>query len=352
MSTMKAVVFKEPYKVSYEDVERPSNPQAGEAIVRVKACGLCGSDLHPYRGAEAGLRAGTVCGHEFAGIVEEVGAGVQLAPGERVAASFTTACGSCWFCTHSLSSRCDSAQLFGWVDEANKGVHGGQAQFVRVPHADGTLMRLPDDVSFEDGVLLGDILSTGFFCAKNALAMLADSNIPLAQLSVAVVGCGPVGLCAVASARMLGFGQVFAVDRVQSRVDAAVQLGAQSQGLKAANEGRGVDAVLEVVGAYEALKLGFELVRAGGVVSSVGVHAHDRGFPVSPGECYDKNVTFRSGRCPARSLMDEVSQLVKSTDIARHIVSHRVPLAAASEMYEKFEAQKDGILKVIFDPWA
>ncbi|KAJ2208357.1 hypothetical protein IW145_000805 [Coemansia sp. RSA 521] len=352
MSTMKAVVFKEPYKVRYEEVERPSDPQAGEAIVRVKACGLCGSDLHPYRGSEAGLRAGTVCGHEFAGTVEEVGAGVELVPGERVAASFTTACGTCWFCTHSLSSRCDNAQLFGWIDEANEGIHGGQAQFVRVPHADGTLMRLPKDVSFEEGVLLGDILSTGYFCAKNALTMLADSNIPPAQLSVAVIGCGPVGLCAVASARMLGFGQIFAIDRVQSRVDTAVKLGAQSQGYETANDGRGVDAVLEVVGAYEALKLSFEIVRMGGVVSSVGVHAHDKGFPVSPGQCYDKNVTFKSGRCPARSLMSEVSQLVKTTDVVRHIISHRVPLAAAAEMYEQFEAQKDGILKVVFDPWA
>ncbi|KAJ2304399.1 hypothetical protein IWW55_002447 [Coemansia sp. RSA 2706] len=352
MNTMKAVVFDEPYKVSYGDVERPSNPQPGEAIVRVMACGLCGSDLHPYRGSEAGLRTGTVCGHEFAGIVEEVGSGVKLTPGERVAASFTTACGRCWFCTHALSSRCDSAQLFGWVDEAGQGIHGGQAQFVRVPHADGTLMRLPDDVTFEEGVLLGDIMATGYFCAKNALSLLADSGIPPEQLSVAVVGCGPVGLCAVASARALGFGQIFAVDRVQSRVDAAVKLGALGQGLESANDGRGMDAVLEVVGAYEALKLSFALVRAGGVVSSVGVHAHDKGFPVTPGECYDKNVTFRSGRCPARSLMNEIGELVKSTDIARHIISHRVPLATASEMYEKFEAQKDGILKVVFDPWA
>ncbi|KAJ2455585.1 hypothetical protein EV183_000684 [Coemansia sp. RSA 2336] len=348
---MKAVVFKEPYKVSCEEVEQPSNPQAGEAIVRVMACGLCGSDLHPYRGAEAGLRPGTVCGHEFAGVVEEVGAGVKLVPGERVAASFTTACGDCWYCTHGLSSRCNSAQLFGWIDEKNQGIHGGQAQFVRVPHADGTLMKLPDSVSFEEGVLMGDILATGYFCAKNALSMLADSKIPPNELSMAVIGCGPVGLCAIASARMLGVGRIYAIDRVDTRVEAAVQLGAQKAGLRTANGGRGVDAVLEVVGAYDALKLGFELVRPGGVISSVGVHAHSKGFPVSPSDCYDKNITFKSGRCPARSLMSEIGDLIASTDIARHIISHRVPLETASEMYEKFEAQKDGILKVVFTPW-
>ncbi|KAJ2804599.1 hypothetical protein H4R20_002439 [Coemansia guatemalensis] len=352
MATMKAVVFKRPYKVDYEDAERPCNPQPGEAIVRVHACGLCGSDLHPYRGTEAGLQAGTVCGHEFAGVVEEVGSGVQLSPGDRVAASFTTACGNCWYCAHSISSRCDHAQLFGWVGESGKGIHGAQAQFVRVPHANGTLMKLPSHISFEEGVLLGDIFATGYFCAKNALVMLSDSGIPPAELSVAVIGCGPVGLCAVASARMLGFGSVFAVDRVQNRIDAAVKLGALDQDPTTANQGRGVDAVLEVVGSYDALKLGFRLVRTGGAVSSVGVHAHDKGFPVSPDDCYNKNISFRSGRCPARSLMDEISELLKTTGIVSCIISHQVPLAAAPEMYEMFEAQRDKILKVIFDPWA
>ncbi|KAJ1995272.1 hypothetical protein GGI25_002288 [Coemansia spiralis] len=358
---MKAAIFKQPYEVAYADIARPSDPQEGEAIVRVMACGLCGSDLHPYRGAEKGLQPGTVCGHEFAGVIEQVGAGVSLAPGTRVAASFTTACGQCWFCTHSLSSRCKSARLFGWIDESGSGVHGGQAQFVRVPHADTTLVGLPDDVSFEEGVLAGDIFSTGYFCAKNALNALADSGLSPCDLTVVVIGCGPVGLCAVAGARMLGFGHMYAIDRVESRLQMAQQLGATpvypgqnpDDTIKAAtahNGGYGADAVLEVVGAYEALDLSFQLVRPGGVVSSVGVHAHDRGFPVSPEQLYNKNITFCSGRCPARSLMEESIQLVSLSGILQ-IISHRVPLSHAPEMYAKFEKQADGILKVIFDPW-
>ncbi|KAI8324345.1 GroES-like protein [Martensiomyces pterosporus] len=360
---MNAVVFKGPLKVSCEQVARPTSPCAGEAIVRVKACGLCGSDLHPYRGAEKGLRPGTICGHEFAGVVEEVGDGVRLAPGQRVAASFTTACGSCWFCTHSLSSRCDEVQLFGWVDtQTGMGIHGGQAQFVRVPNADGTLLTLPDDVSFEEGVLLGDILSTGYFCAKSALSALSELAMPTSQLTAAVVGCGPVGLCAILSARMLGFGTVYAIDRVKSRLDVAKGLGAcvvepgQSpvDAICSATDGRrGADAVLEVVGSFDALDLSFQLVRAGGVVSSVGVHAHDRGFPVSPNQCYDKNITYKCGRCPARSLMDAVCQLIRTSDIAQRVISHRgVPLSRAAEMYAKFESQQEGVLKVVFDPWA
>ncbi|KAJ1964960.1 hypothetical protein GGI12_001085 [Dipsacomyces acuminosporus] len=361
---MKAVVFKEPYTVSFQEVPRPSNPSTGEAIVRVKACGLCGSDLHPYRGAEQGLKEGTVCGHEFSGVVEEVGEGVKLVPGQRVAASFSTACGSCWFCTHSLSSRCSSVQLFGWIDEqTGKGVHGGQAQFVRVPDADGTLMALPDDISFEEGVLLGDIFATGYFCAKNALSALSQSNLQASELAVAVVGCGPVGICAILSAKLLGFGKVYAIDRVQSRLDVAEAAGAcavelgQSPAVAIRNatsgDGRcGVDAVLEVVGAFDALRLGFELVRPGGVVSSVGVHAHEKGFPVSPNECYDKNITYKCGRCPARSLMDELTQLIRSSNVADTLISHRVPLSRAEEMYTKFESQQEGILKVMFDPWA
>ncbi|KAJ2853351.1 hypothetical protein GGI22_004899, partial [Coemansia erecta] len=217
MATMQAVVFKRPYEVAYEQVPRPTDPRDGEAIVRVKACGLCGSDLHPYRGAEKGLRPGTVCGHEFAGIVEQVGAGVRLEPGTRVAASFTTACGSCWFCSHSLSSRCKEAKLFGWINaKTGDGIHGAQAQFVRVPNADGTLVVLPPEVSFEDGVLLGDIFATGYFCANNALSALTDSGVPKDALTAVVVGCGPVGLCAIAGAQALGFGRIFAIDRVKS----------------------------------------------------------------------------------------------------------------------------------------
>ncbi|KAJ1943121.1 hypothetical protein GGF37_002794 [Kickxella alabastrina] len=357
---MNAVVFKKPYEVSYERVPRPINPQAGEAIVRVMACGLCGSDLHPYRGAEKGLREDTICGHEFAGIIEEAGKGVTFARGQRVAASFTTACGTCWFCTHNLSSRCDTVQLFGWVNESGCGIHGGQAQFVRVPHANGTLMALPDNVSFDEGVLLGDIFATGYFCAKNAMSALADSQMTPAEMTITVVGCGPVGLCAIISAKLLGVGTIYAIDRVKSRLDMAAGVGAIAVApgkspldvnCAVTQSGRGMDAVLEVVGTFDALDLCFQLVRPGGVVSSVGVHAHDKGFPVSPEQCYDKNITFRTGRCPARSLMPEVCQLLQSADIGR-IISHRVPLSAASEMYRKFETQEKGVYKVIFDPWA
>ncbi|KAJ1804269.1 hypothetical protein LPJ75_005630, partial [Coemansia sp. RSA 2598] len=344
---MKAVVFKEPFSVEYQDVPRPTDPGEGEAIVRVIACGLCGSDIHSYRGAEKGLQRDTVCGHEFAGIVEEVGQGVQLRPGQRVAASFTTACGHCWFCKHDLSSRCDIVQLFGWINEKDGcGLHGGQAQFVRVPYADGTLMALPDDVSFEEGVLVGDIFSTGYFCAKKALSALSDARMQPDEMTLAVVGCGPVGLCAIISARLLGVETVYAIDKVQSRLDLAKKLGAiaiapgdspidTACAASATRSGRGFDAALEVVGSYDALALCFRLVRPGGVVSSVGVHAHDKGFPVSPEQCYECNVTFCSGRCPARSLMPEVCAMLKKADVSR-IISHRVPLSTASEMYAKF----------------
>ncbi|KAJ1667868.1 hypothetical protein IW140_001419 [Coemansia sp. RSA 1813] len=363
MATMQAVVFKRPYEVAYEQVPRPTDPRDGEAIVRVKASGLCGSDLHPYRGAEKGLQPGTVCGHEFSGIVEQVGTGVKLEPGARVAASFTTACGSCWFCKHSLSSRCEEAKLFGWInEETGDGIHGAQAQFVRVPNADSTLVVLPPEVSFEDGVLLGDIFPTGYFCASNALNTLGDSGIPKNELTAAVIGCGPVGLCAISGARALGFGRVYAIDRVESRLQKAQDVGAIPiypnqdalsvihEATMSTNGGYGADAVLEVVGAYGALETSFQLVRPGGVVSSVGVHAHDKGFPVSPEQCYDKNITFRSGRCPARSLMPELCHMVGESGISQ-IISHKVPLSRASEMYKMFESQADGILKVIFDPW-
>ncbi|KAJ2711186.1 hypothetical protein H4R19_003367 [Coemansia spiralis] len=352
MATMKAVVFKGLCEVSYEDVERPCNAQAGEAIVRVMACGLSGWDLNQYRGYEDGPVVGTVCGHDFAGVVEEAGAGVELAVGARVAGCFTTSCGECWFCTRSLSSRCERGQLFGWRAADGSGLHGAQAQFVRVPLANGTLVPLANSMSYEDGVLLGNALTTGYFCAKGAIALLAEADADKSQLSVAVLGCGPVGLCAVASAKALGVGTVYAVDSVTARVAAAVRLGARDLPPAAANGGRGVDAVLEAAGTSHSLDLAFKMVRIGGVVSAVGVHARAGGFPVTAADCYDKNVTFRSGRCPARSLVPEVVALLKPADITRHVVSHRVPLSAAPDIYEQLVAHANGMLKAIFNPWA
>jgi threonine dehydrogenase-like Zn-dependent dehydrogenase len=287
-------------------------------------------------------------GHEFLGEVVEVGTAVKrLKTGDLVVSPFTTNCGECFYCLKGLTCRCVKGQLFGWV-EKGRGLEGAQAEYVRVPLADSTLFKLPPDVDAEAALFLGDILATGFFCAD--LAEAGPEGVS------AVVGCGPVGLFAVLGARERGAERVFAVDVLPERLALAERFGATpvdarendpGEAVRESTEGRGADAVLEVVGSPEATRLAFDLVRPGGIVSAVGVHTEAQ-FAFSPVEAYDKNLTYRAGRCPARRYMERLLPLVreKKYDFAS-IVSHRLPLADAARGYHLFERKLEGCTKVV-----
>ncbi|PRW57739.1 alcohol dehydrogenase [Chlorella sorokiniana] len=372
--TMDALVFKGKCAIAFEQVPVPRLEQPGDAVVRIELCGLCGSDLHPYHCREEGLDEGTVMGHEFVGRVVAAGPEVQrFKPGDRVMSPFTANCGACFYCRRGLTARCERSKLFGWV-EGGKGLHGAQAQLIRVPMADATLAHVPADVSDEEALLLGDIFSTGFFAADNAgIAALAASysGAPDAAPSgeagggeagpvVAVVGCGPVGVLACIGARELGAARVFAIDSVPDRLALAARFGAEplnreqcdpQEAVRAATGGRGADAVLEVVGAPSALRSAYDLVRPGGTISSVGCHTAPE-FPFSPTDCYNKNVTLKSGRCSARHYMDRLLPLVQSKkyNIAG-IVSHRLPLSDGPAAYRLFDGKAAGCTKVVMRPW-
>jgi len=312
----------------------------------VRLAGICGSDLHVYHERERGLDPGTVMGHEFVGEVLETGSGVRrFRQGDRVASPFTTSCGECFYCRTGLSARCDRGELFGWV-EAGRGLQGAQAERVRVPLADATLVALPDDASDERALLLGDVLPTGWFAAE--LAGIGPGT------TCAVVGCGPVGLMAVLAAVEKGCARVFALDPRPERLGLAERLGAcRVEGVAAVREatgGRGVDAALEAVGAPGAFRSAFELVRPGGTIASVGVHT-ERGFSISPTEAYDKNLTIRTGRCPARRYMERLLPL--AFDPRRPIealISHRLPLTDGPRGYDLFDRKLDGCTKVVLRP--
>jgi len=285
------------------------------------------------------------------GEVVEVGHGVSsLARGTRVACPFTTSCGRCFYCTRGLTGRCPEGQLLGWV-EKGRGLQGAQAERVRVPLADSTLVALPDGVSDEAGVLLGDVLPTGWYCAE--LAGVSASG------TYAVIGCGPVGLMAILACRERGAGRVVAIDRVAARLERARALGAETldpadgspvEAVREITEGRGADAVLEVVGSPEATRLAVDLVRPGGVMASVGVHTEER-FAFSPVEAYDKNLTYRSGRCPARHYMEGLLPLMdRLGESVASLVSHRMPLASGPAGYALFDAKDDGCAKVVLTP--
>lgn len=357
---MKAITFAGKGKVAYERVPDPEIEEPGDAIVRVRAAGICGSDLHPYHEREKGLDRGTVMGHEFVGEIVEVGAGASgFRRGDSVFGPFTTSCGSCFYCRRGLTCRCESGRLFGWVHDG-EGLHGGQAELVRVPLATGTLMKVPDGVSDAAALLLGDILSTGFFCAEQAgVGSIESTNRAAPGSTFAVVGCGPVGLMTVLAARFLGAEGLFAIDTVAERLAAAERLGAIALDyeedpvvdiVRDATDGRGADAVMEVVGTRAATRTAVDLLRPGGVLSSVGVHTEER-FAFTPIEAYDKNLTFRGGRCPARAYMSRLAPLVRDGELdAEFVFSHRMPLSEGARGYDIFDRKLDGCTKVLLKP--
>ncbi len=347
---MRAITFQEPRRVRVEDVPDPRIEAPTDAVVRVRLSAVCGSDLHVYHGRETGLDAGCVLGHEFLGEVVETGRDVRLARGAVVVSPFTTSCGACFYCREGLTARCEQGALFGWVQDGH-GLAGAQAEYVRVPLADSTLVAVPEGAREDEALLAGDVLATGFFCAENGGA--APGRV------VAVIGCGPVGLMAIVGALELGAEVIYAFDPVAERLRLAERFGAVPidtsngsplEAIREATAGRGADAVLEAVGAPSATRLAIDLVRPGGVVSIVGVHTSEH-FAFSPVEAYDKNLTIRIGRCPARRYVERLLDLVarRRYDLAS-ILSHRLPLARGVEAYELFDRKLDGCTKVLLEP--
>lgn len=348
---MKAITFRGVEALAYEDVPDAELVEPTDVIVRVSAAGLCGSDLHPYFGRERGIDVGTVMGHELLGDVVEVGSAVtSWSVGDRVVAPFTTNCGDCFYCGVGLTARCVRGQLFGWV-EGGQGLHGAQAELVRVPLADGTLVRVPAALDDAVALLSGDILSTACFGAD--LAQVGDGDV------VGVIGCGPVGLLAVLAAFDRGASQVIAVDGVESRLEVARAFGAEpvdfrvgdpAEVAREATGGRGADAVVEAVGSPEATRSGARMLRPGGRLAAVGVHTEEH-LALSPGAMYDQNLTYAAGRCPARHYMPASLALAsKHADLIGGLISHRLPLSEGVEAYRRFAAREPGWTKVVFTP--
>jgi len=348
---MYALTFAGVERIVYQSVPDPKIVQPTDAIVQITLAGICGSDLHVYHGKEAGLDMGTVMGHEFVGTVIETGIEVKkFKPGSRVLSPFTTSCGECFYCRIGLTCRCEKGNLFGWVQD-HHGLHGAQAQYIRVPMAETTLIPLSKDLSEEKGLLLGDIFSTGYFCADNA-------GINKNGVYV-VIGCGPVGLMTIIAARHLNAQQVYAIDLSNERLEMAKRFGAVPLSpltddvkttLMNATNGRGADAVMEVVGSSEALRLAIDILRPGGTISSVGVHTA-KNFSFSPGEAYDKNLVYKIGRCPAHYYAEK---LLKEEVIQRYpvenIITHRFTLDKGAHAYEVFDKKLDNCIKAVLHP--
>jgi alcohol dehydrogenase len=348
---VRGLVFDGPGEIRFAaDLAEPRIVQPTDALVEVTAAGLCGSDLHPYEGREACV-AGVVSGHEAVGVVTEIGAGVsRVAIGDRVIVPFTVSCGRCDHCSRGLSSRCQSSALFGWGDPTGNlpPLHGAQAERLRVPLADGTLVPIPADVDDATALLLTDNFPT----AWHAVARTDWTGGPLA-----VIGLGAVGLCAVAAALAHGVTEILAVDPVASRRRSAESIG---PGVSTATPDRAAPvssftAVVEAAGPPPAQRLAGDLADVGATISIIAVQTAEH-FTIDPVTAYDRNLTIRAGRAPVRSVLEVLLPRILAGAVTvptSTIVTHAArPLAEGPDLYRAFAARQKGLIKATFDPQA
>ncbi|KAL4804643.1 chaperonin 10-like protein [Aspergillus unguis] len=347
---MQAVVFKGPLQVSLEQRPIPKIQDPTDVIVKVRYTALCGSELHVFRGHQPSPTE-FIMGHEYTGEIASVGSAVaNFKPGDRIVSPFTISCGDCFYCLQGSSSRCAKCLLYG-----TKVLDGAQADYVRVPLADSTLVPAPKRIDEKKLVLMADILPTGFFAAKNAFSGVEPTQVR--QSTVILFGCGPVGICALVSALEYKPKHLIAIDSVPARLDLAKRLGAEAwnfekdgEGLRARvkelTDGRGADVAIEVVGHSSALRMAFEMIRPWGRISSVGVHNGE--IPWTGNEAYGKNLTIQMGRCPVRSTFPEALQfLERKQDVFDFMVSDIRPLSEALQGYEDFNTMKSQ--KIMFE---
>lgn len=385
---MKAAVFHRPKKVTIDKVPDPKLENATDCVLRVTSTAICGSDLHIYNGLFPQPRP-MVLGHEFMGIVEEVGPAVtKLRKGDRVVVPFAIACGTCFFCQKHQFPHCENSNkknygpeggiltekgggLFGYTDVYG-GYQGGQAEYVRVPYADVGPRKVPDDLTDDQLLFLTDIFPTGY--AAVDWARLSGGE------TVAVFGCGPVGIMAMKSAWLKGAGRVIGLDIEGYRLERARGTAKAEiidmtnndyiERLRDMTGGRGPDVAIDAVGmeahhtlrekasnlihaqvgTINAFRDCLRAVRRGGVISVVGVYGvpYDN-FPW--GQMFEKGVRVALGQAPVHAYIDELITAVTERKVRLDdVISHLVPLDKAGAAYDMFNDKKDGCVKVILKP--
>lgn len=385
---MKATVFHKPGDVRVESVDDPELKDPQDIILKVTSTAICGSDLHIYNGFLPQKRP-MVLGHEFMGIVEETGPEVtSVQKGDRVIVPFPIACGHCFFCDHGLPTHCEESNvenygpeggvlkekggaLFGYTDLYG-GFDGGQAEYVRVPYANFGPRNAPEGFSDEQLLFLTDIFPTGYCGVKWANVQPGDT--------VAVFGCGPVGLMAQKVARIFGAERVIGVDIVPYRLQMARRsAGAETidaseqdvaEAIRDLTDGRGADVCIDAVGleanrtlkdrlanivhaqmgSTKALEAAISAVRRGGHVSVLGVYGmpYDN-FPV--GQIFDKGLHIHLGQATVQPVIDElIGWVVDGRITLDDIITHRLPLTDAARGYEIFAKKEDDCVKVVLQP--
>ncbi|MCC2336333.1 zinc-dependent alcohol dehydrogenase [Cellulomonas wangsupingiae] len=379
---MRAMVYRGPYKVRVEEKDMPAIEHPNDAIVRVVRAAICGSDLHLYHGMMPDTRIGHTFGHEFVGVVEQVGPSVQhLQVGDRVMVPFNIYCGTCFFCARGLYSNCHNVNpnatavggIYGY-SHTTGGYDGGQAEYVRVPFADVGPSKIPEWLSDDDAVLMTDALATGYFGAQLADIVEGDT--------VVVLGAGPVGLFAARSAWLMGAGRVIVVDQLEYRLEKAREFAyAETRNylehddivveMKRTTDGLGADRVIEAVGAEAdgnliqhvtaaklklqggspvALNWAIDGVRKGGTVSVLGAYGPIFSA-VKFGDALNKGLTLRMNQAPAKRQWPRLLEHIRSGYLTpSDVVTHRIPLEHIAEAYHVMSSKLDGCIKPLIIP--
>jgi alcohol dehydrogenase len=373
------MVYRGPYKIRVEEKDIPRIEHPNDAIVRVTKAAICGSDLHLYHGLMPDTRVGTTFGHEFIGVVHEVGPSVQnLSVGDRVMVPFNVYCGSCYFCARGLYSNCHNVNpnatavggIYGYSHTCG-GYDGGQAEFVRVPFADVGPSIIPDGLDDEDALLMTDALATGYFGAQ--LGDITEGD------TVVVFGAGPVGLYAARSSWLMGAGRVIVVDHLEYRLAKAKEFAfAETYNfaeyddivvtMKKATDYLGADVVIDAVGAEAdgnllqhitaaklklqggspiALNWAIDSVRKGGTVSVMGAYGPIFSA-VKFGDAMNKGLTIRTNQCPAKRQWPRLLEHIANGYLKpSEIITHRIPLEHIAEGYHMFSSKLDGCIKTV-----
>lgn len=344
---MRAITFQAPGQVRVEEKPEPELGAADEALVRVEASGICGSDLHIFHG-RVPVEPGFTIGHEFVGTVRAVGADVErVAVEDRVLGCFHTACATCVACLRGDYHRCDHGRTFGHGSKLGD-LQGAQAEHLLVPRANLTLRKVPEGMADEVALFAGDVMGTGFHAVAHAGMRSGDT--------VAVLGLGPVGLCAVQAALAGGAVEVFAIDSVGQRLEMARQFGATpvhltegepKRAVRAATDGRGVDVVVDAVGDPGPLEMAVSLARDAGTVSGIGAYAGRGEVPL--GLAWLKGLTLRLGLANVIAHVDRVLALIESGKLdPSPLVTHRMKLDEAAEAYALYDQRE--ALKIVLTP--
>jgi S-(hydroxymethyl)glutathione dehydrogenase/alcohol dehydrogenase len=379
---MKAMDFRGPYRVRLEDKPMPRIEHPRDAVVRVTRSCICGSDLHLYHGLVPDTRIGMTFGHEFTGVVEEVGPEVEnLKAGDRVLVPFNIACGQCHFCRQGLFGNCHESNaqatavggIFGYSHTAG-GYDGGQAEYVRVPYADVGPTLIPDWMDLDDAVLLTDVVPTGYQAAEMGGIRKGDT--------VVVFGAGPVGIMAARCAWLFGAGRVIVFDHLEYRLDFVRQFApAEAYNfkevedvvmfMKKTTDGLGADVAIDAVGCEAsgnvwqtiigrklklqsgsaiALHWAINSVKKGGIVSIVGVYG-PTGNLVPIGNVVNKGLTLRANQASVKRLLPRLIEHVRAGHIEpKRIITHKVPLDDVAEAYHIFSRKLDGCIKPVLVP--